>query len=113
MTYPALAAQMLLRAGVQQSRRTPTRQHPYGFHREKYVYALMSAVGMFCVGAGAAVLHGVWSLMNPPALDHMGWSLAGERGGWDEDLPVHSAAQVPQDETSLPFCHARALHLLA
>ena len=68
--------QLLLRAGVQQSRRAPTRQHPYGFHREKYIYALMSAVGVFCVGAGASVVHGIQSLVAPPALEHMGYSIA-------------------------------------
>ncbi|KDD72562.1 hypothetical protein H632_c3189p0, partial [Helicosporidium sp. ATCC 50920] len=50
--------QLLLRAGVHSSRRAPTREHPYGFHKEKYIYALMSAVGIFCLGAGASVLHG-------------------------------------------------------
>lgn len=70
--------QLLLRAGVQQSRRMPTRQHPYGYGREKYIFSLMSAVGMFCVGAGAAVVHGVQSILDPPALEHMGYNLAGE-----------------------------------
>jgi len=68
--------QLLLRAGVQQSRRAPTKQHPYGFHREKYIYALMSAVGVFCLGAGASVLHGIQSLLDPPQLEHMGYNLA-------------------------------------
>jgi zinc transporter 9 len=68
--------QLLLRAGVNQSRRPATFQHPYGFHREKYIYALMSAVGVFCLGAGASVVHGIQSLMDPPALEHMGYSLA-------------------------------------
>jgi zinc transporter 9 len=68
--------QLLLRAGVNQSRRPATFQHPYGFHREKYIYALMSAVGVFCLGAGASVVHGIQSLMDPPALEHMGYNLA-------------------------------------
>lgn len=67
--------QLLLRAGVQQSRRAPTRQHPYGFHREKYIYALMSAVGVFCVGAGASVVHGIQALFDPPTLEHLGYGL--------------------------------------
>jgi len=68
--------QLLLRAGVNQSRRPATFQHPYGFHREKYIYALMSAVGVFCLGAGASVVHGIQSLLDPPSLEHMGYSLA-------------------------------------
>lgn len=67
--------QLLLRAGVQQSRRPPTAEHPFGFGREKYVYALMSAVGVFCVGAGASLVHGIQALIDPPNLEHMGYSL--------------------------------------
>jgi zinc transporter 9 len=65
---------VLLRAGAQQSRRKPTEQHPYGFHREKYIYSLISAVGIFCLGAGASVVHGIQSLLDPPELMHLGWS---------------------------------------
>jgi zinc transporter 9 len=36
----------------------------------------MSAVGVFCLGSGAAVVHGIQSLLDPPALEHMGLSLA-------------------------------------
>lgn len=72
--------QLLLRAGVQQSRRKPTVQHPYGFHREKYIYSLISAVGIFCVGAGASIVHGVSSIMDPPQLEHMGTGIAGGLG---------------------------------
>jgi solute carrier family 30 (zinc transporter), member 9 len=35
----------------------------------------MSAVGVFCIGAGASVVHGVQALFDPPALEHMGYSL--------------------------------------
>lgn len=68
--------QLLLRAGVQQSRRAPTRQHPYGFHREKYIYALMSAVGIFCIGSGASIVHGIQCILDPRPLEHMEYSLA-------------------------------------
>jgi zinc transporter 9 len=71
-----IANQLLLRAGVNQSRRAPTRQHPYGFHREKYVYALISAVGVFCLGAGASVVHGISALLDPPVLEHYSATLA-------------------------------------
>ena len=76
--------QLLLRAGLHLSRRAPTRQHPYGFHKEKYIYALMSAVGIFCLGAGAAVGHGVQSLFDPPHLENMVWSLGGASEGRGE-----------------------------
>ena len=37
-----VANQMLLKQGVIRSRRKPTPEHQYGFHKEKYVYALIS-----------------------------------------------------------------------
>jgi zinc transporter 9 len=37
-----VANQLLLKQGVIRSRRKPTREHQYGFHKEKYVYALIS-----------------------------------------------------------------------
>ncbi len=37
-----VANQLLLKHGVIRSRRKPTRDHQYGFHKEKYVYALIS-----------------------------------------------------------------------
>lgn len=67
--------QVLLRMGVVQSRRAPTTEYPYGFHREKYIYALMSAVSIFCLGAGASLLHGVQALFEPPHLQDMSLSL--------------------------------------
>ena len=46
-----VANQLLLKQGVVRSRRQPTREHQYGFHREKYVYALIS---------GGWALGGAW-----------------------------------------------------
>ena len=37
-----VANQLLLKQGVIRSRRKPTPEHQYGFHKEKYVYALIS-----------------------------------------------------------------------
>ncbi|KAL4450203.1 hypothetical protein ABPG77_010872 [Micractinium sp. CCAP 211/92] len=71
-----VANQLLLKHGVIRSRRKPTRDHQYGFHKEKYVYALISAACVFCVGCGASVLHGISSLMNPHPLENMALSLA-------------------------------------
>eukprot|EP00887_Chlorella_sp_A99_P004011 scaffold11.g4011.t1 len=72
-----VANQLLLLAGVQRSKRLPTRIHPYGFSKEKYVYALISAVGVFCLGAGASFVNGVQQLLAPGLqLENMGLSLA-------------------------------------
>lgn len=40
----------------------------YGFSRVRYVYALISGVGIFFLGAGVTVYHGITGLLHPPTL---------------------------------------------
>jgi len=42
--------------------------HRYGFSRARYVYSLISGVGIFFLGAGVTVYHGVMGLIHPPVL---------------------------------------------
>jgi zinc transporter 9 len=37
--------QALLLIGIRRSIRTPNLEHPYGFHREQYAWAMISAMG--------------------------------------------------------------------
>ena len=70
--------QALLRVGVVRSRRAPTAAHPYGFMKDKFVFSLISACGIFCLGAGANVMHGVQALSDTDAAvppTHLGWAL--------------------------------------
>lgn len=34
----------------------------YGYSRERFVWSLISAVGIFCLGCGATIVHGVQNL---------------------------------------------------
>ena len=73
--------QALLRVGIVRSKRAPTKTHPYGYMKDKFVWSLVSAVGIFCLGAGITWAHGVSSLLSPPAqLEHLGYGLAGGSG---------------------------------
>ena len=70
--------QALLRVGIVRSKRAPTKTHPYGYMKDKFVWSLVSAVGIFCLGAGVTCAHGVSSLLSPPQqLAHLGYGLAG------------------------------------
>ena len=42
--------QYLLKVGVKRSERPPTGSHPYGYANERYVFGLMSGVGIFFLG---------------------------------------------------------------
>uniref|UniRef100_A0A5B6YLD2 Putative metal tolerance protein C4 isoform X1 n=1 Tax=Davidia involucrata TaxID=16924 RepID=A0A5B6YLD2_DAVIN len=63
------ANQALLAYGLSSSRRAPDALHPYGYSKERFVWSLISAVGIFCLGSGATIVHGVQNLWSsqPPA----------------------------------------------
>ncbi|KAI4387106.1 hypothetical protein MLD38_004964 [Melastoma candidum] len=56
------ANQALLAYGLTSSRRAPDALHPYGYSKERFVWALISAVGIFCLGSGATIVNGVQNL---------------------------------------------------
>lgn len=61
--------QTLLALGMRKAKRKADPTHPEGYTAEAFVWSLMSAVGMFFIGAGASIQHGVSALMSP---DHGG-----------------------------------------
>jgi len=57
--------QYLLLVGVLKSEKNPDQEHTTGYGRERFVWALISAVGIFFLGCGVTIYHGVHSLLNP------------------------------------------------
>ncbi|CAK7323714.1 unnamed protein product [Dovyalis caffra] len=62
------ANQALLAYGLSSSRRAPDALHPYGYSKERFVWSLISAVGIFCLGSGATIVNGIQNLWtsHPP-----------------------------------------------
>ena len=58
-----VANQCLLALGLSRSKRPADVDHPYGYDQERFVWALISAVGIFFLGCGVTVYHGVHSLL--------------------------------------------------
>ncbi len=56
--------QTLLAIGMTKAAKAPDEEHPEGFGREAFIWALMSAVGIFFLGCGVTVMHGVQSLLD-------------------------------------------------
>jgi solute carrier family 30 (zinc transporter), member 9 len=54
--------QLLLRLGIARSRKPATPEYPYGFVKDKFVFSLISAVGVFCIGAGASIISGIYAI---------------------------------------------------
>jgi zinc transporter 9 len=40
----------------------------YGWSRARYVYSLISGVGIFFLGSGVSVYHGISDIFSPPVL---------------------------------------------
>ncbi|WP_090474519.1 cation diffusion facilitator family transporter [Nakamurella panacisegetis] len=61
--------QVLLLIGGKKSRRKATAEHPFGFGRERYVYAFMVSIVLFSVGGVFAIYEGVHKLQHPEAVE--------------------------------------------
>ncbi|MFT5679109.1 MAG: zinc transporter 9 [Myxococcota bacterium] len=57
--------QLLLAVGIKRAEREADEDHPYGYGRDKFVFAMISAVGIFWFGCGVTLYHGITSLLHP------------------------------------------------
>lgn len=67
--------QLLLLLGGRKAKRSADRNHPFGYGRERYVYAFVVSIILFSVGGLFAIYEGVDKLTHPHALDEQWWWL--------------------------------------
>src|SRR5258705_4711214 len=65
--------QALLLLGGKRARREATPQHPFGFGRERYVYAFIVSIVLFSVGGLFALYEGYHKLSHPEAITEWQW----------------------------------------
>lgn len=68
-SFADTANQALLLIGLRRSRKKPEKGFGYGYGRERFFWALISACGIFFVGAGVTVYHGIAVLFEPKAIE--------------------------------------------
>ncbi|HEV8623347.1 MAG TPA: cation diffusion facilitator family transporter [Acidimicrobiia bacterium] len=67
--------QGLLFLGGRRSRKPPTREHPFGYGRERYFWSFVVAVVLFTGGGLFALLEGVEKLRHPHELESWQWAV--------------------------------------
>jgi len=62
--------ELLLMVGIKRSLRKPDSDYAYGYGRERFFWALISACGIFFLGAGVVIYHGFESLFRHQKMLH-------------------------------------------
>ncbi|GAB2762780.1 cation diffusion facilitator family transporter [Streptomyces bullii] len=65
--------QALLLVGGKRAKREATPQHPFGYGRERYIYAFLVSIVLFSVGGMFALYEGYEKIKHPHELKHWYW----------------------------------------
>jgi len=65
-SFADTANQTLLYIGIRRSNRPADSRYHWGYGSERFLFALLSAMGIFVLGCGVTVYHGVSALLHPP-----------------------------------------------
>lgn len=68
-----VANQALLLFGLRHAERGPDNRHQYGYGQAAFFWALVSALGIFFLGCGVTLYHGIHELLHPPETMSSGW----------------------------------------
>lgn len=65
--------QGLLLLGGKKAKREATPQHPFGYGRERYIYAFLVSIVLFAVGGAFALYEGYEKIKHPHEIEHWYW----------------------------------------
>lgn len=66
--------QVLLLVGGKRAQRERTKEHPFGYGRERYFYAFVVAVVLFTIGSAFSIYEGIHKLSSEEPLSNLGWA---------------------------------------
>ncbi|MFI6476927.1 cation diffusion facilitator family transporter [Nonomuraea sp. NPDC050663] len=67
--------QVLLLVGGKRAKRSSTKEHPFGYGRERYFYAFIVAVVLFAIGAVFSIYEGIHKLTSKEPLNDPWWAV--------------------------------------
>jgi cation diffusion facilitator family transporter len=65
--------QVLLLVGGKRSNREATSKHPFGYGRERYIYAFIVSIVLFSIGGVFALYEGIHKVRSPESIDKWQW----------------------------------------
>ncbi|ROS76471.1 cation diffusion facilitator family transporter [Cellulomonas sp. PhB143] len=68
--------EVFLLVADRRARRPATAAHPLGHGREAYVWSMFAAMGLFAIGAGVSITHGIQELVSPEPAEDFGIAYA-------------------------------------
>jgi cation diffusion facilitator family transporter len=68
--------QVLLLLGGKRAQRAATPQHPFGYGRERFIYAFLVSIVLFTIGGMFALYEGYEKVKHPHELDNWYWPVA-------------------------------------
>lgn len=113
-TFADVLNQILLLVGIKRSNTEANDHFAYGYGAERYVWALISAVGIFFLGCGVTVYHGVSSLLHPQEpMKNYSWAIGVLIMSFLVEayvlyLAVRSARQAADGKPFVPFLRKEA-----
>ena len=94
--------QLLLLLGGRQAKKKADSEHPFGYGRERYVYAFVVSIILFSVGGVFSLYEGIEKLHAPASAREL---VAADPGAADRDRPRVASRCAPRCSESRPHKH--------
>jgi zinc transporter 9 len=97
--------QLLLFVGLRRGEKAPDDRFHYGYGGERFVFGILSAAGIFFIGCGITIFHGIESLLSPstPQLSGTTFLVLGVSGLIEGSVLLLAVRAVLAERGDMPF----------